>query len=65
MTTRCLPDVPTLRRLAVLGSVDPRTLVRVLSGQDVRGMAGERAKRVLLAEGYIAPSSAQASSQNP
>jgi len=38
-----IPDVPTLRELSVRFNVDPRTIVAVIDGRDVRGMAGVRA----------------------
>jgi hypothetical protein len=43
-------DAATLRRLAVRGSCDPRTIQKVLSGARVRGLAGERARQALLDE---------------
>jgi len=48
-------DSATLRRLAVRASCDPRTIVAVASGRTVRGMAGERARRVLVEAGYPFP----------
>ena len=41
------------RRLAAEAEVDPRTLVKILEGKPVLGMAGDRARRVLIAAGYI------------
>lgn len=48
-------DSATLRRLAVRASCDPRTITAVASGREVRGMAGERARRVLVEAGYPFP----------
>jgi hypothetical protein len=33
--------------------VDPRTIDRVMRGDDVRGMAGHRARRLLIEEGLL------------
>lgn len=46
-------DASSLRRLAVLADVDPRSLRRLLRGEQVRGAAGHRARRVLVEEGYL------------
>lgn len=46
-------DASSLRRLAVLADVDPRSLRRLLRGQPVRGGAGHRARRVLIEAGYL------------
>lgn len=46
-------DASTLRRLAVLADVDPRSLRRLLHGKSVRGAAGHRARRVLIEAGYL------------
>jgi hypothetical protein len=46
-------DASTLRRLAVLADVDPRSLRRLLRGEHVRGAAGHRARRVLVEAGYL------------
>lgn len=46
-------DAATLRRLAVLADVDPRTIRKVLDGAAVRGMTGQRVRAVLLAQGYL------------
>lgn len=46
-------DMATLRELAVEASCDPRTIATVAKGGDVRGLAGERARRVLVAKGYL------------
>lgn len=48
-------DAATLRRLAVRASTDPRTIAAVAEGRPVRGLAGERAKRVLIEIGYPFP----------
>jgi hypothetical protein len=48
-------DAATARRLAVEGSVEPRTLLKALRGEPVRGMAGQRAREVLERHGLIAP----------
>ena len=40
-------DSATVRRIAVEARVDPRTLVRVAQGDDVRGDAGHRAREAL------------------
>lgn len=48
-------DSATLRRLAVSASCDPRTILAVASGRLVRGLAGERARAVLLAAGLLRP----------
>ena len=44
-----------LRRLSVRGSVDPRTIIKVAAGENARGLAGERARAVLVAAGYPLP----------
>jgi hypothetical protein len=41
--------------LAVKAGVDPRTLVKVLRGEPVRGMPGRRARTALEAAGYAVP----------
>lgn len=46
-------DAAKIRQLAVRAEVDPRSIERVLQGADVRGMAGERAKRILKEEGLL------------
>lgn len=56
----------TLRELAVLAEVDPRSIRRAYEGREVRGLAGIRAKRVLRQHGYIlAPSSDRVESAGP
>jgi hypothetical protein len=54
----------TLRRLAVAADVDPRTIqaeMLALRGErtHVRGMAGERVRRVLADHGYLPHEAAQ------
>ena len=46
-------DAATARKLAVEASCDPRTLRRVLEGDAVRGLAGERAREVLVKHGLL------------
>lgn len=41
------------RMLAVKASVDPRTLVKLLRGDPVVGLAGDRARKVLVEEGLL------------
>jgi hypothetical protein len=50
-------DASTLRRLAVQASCDPRTIAAVAQGRAVRGLAGERARAALIAEGLLPSSS--------
>ena len=52
MSKRHLP-AGTLRDLAVRGSCDPRTIARVYAGEVVRGLAAERARRVLVEAGLL------------
>jgi len=47
-------DRARLRQLAVTASADPRTVLRVLRGEPVRGLAYYRIRDVLLAEGLLA-----------
>ena len=42
-----LLDAGTLRRLAVEYEVDPRTILKLMRGAPVRGMARDRAVRAL------------------
>lgn len=51
-------DEATVRRLSVLADADPRSIRKVLRGGKVRGMAGERVRRVLEEHGY-APTAPQ------
>jgi len=53
----------TLRRLAVEAQVDPRTIDRVVKGLPVRGLAGERARKVLIAAGIIPSDTSEAASK--
>jgi hypothetical protein len=46
-------DTAEIRALSVLGDVDPRSIRRVLDGKPVRGMAGRRARRVLIEAGLL------------
>ena len=46
-------DYANARRLAVRGDVDPRTIMKLVSGQNVGGMTGERAKKVLKEAGLL------------
>jgi hypothetical protein len=47
-------DAATARKFAVEASCDPRTLRRILDGEAVRGLAGERARKVLVKHGLLA-----------
>jgi hypothetical protein len=49
-------DRASIRALAVRAGVDPRTIIRVIEGEPVRGMAGQRALAVLLEAGVLPPS---------
>jgi hypothetical protein len=40
-------DDATIRELSVAASVDPRTIRKILRGEQVRGMAGKRARAAL------------------
>jgi len=46
-------DASTVRALAVESGTDPRTVQRVYQGHRVRGMAGKRARLVLVAVGLL------------
>lgn len=48
-----LPDQATLRELAVRAECDPRTIIRALRGEPVRGMAGHRIHKVLTEAGLV------------
>ena len=48
-------DSATVRRLAALADVDPRTMARRLRGETVRGLPGLRIARVLLREDVPVP----------
>lgn len=45
-----------IRELAVLASVDPRTIVRVLNGGPVETLAAERALKAIRDAGIVFPS---------
>ncbi len=49
-------DAATARRLAVEASCDTRTVIRALRGEHIRGLAGYRAREVLVRHGLIPPS---------
>jgi hypothetical protein len=44
-------DTATIRRIAVAASADPRTVLRRIAGEPVRGLPGHRIDRVLRAHG--------------
>lgn len=46
-------DEATARRLAVKADVDPKTIKKLVAGGAVRGMAGERGRKVLVEAGYL------------
>lgn len=58
MNTRCTLDAATIRELAVRADVDPRTIAKVADGRPARGMAGRRARDVLIAGGFLESSEA-------
>lgn len=47
MKRKQLPDAITLRKLGLEFEVDPRTIIKVIRGEPVRGMAGQRAQRAV------------------
>ena len=51
-------DEANARRLAVRADVDPKTIRKVLRGDKVRGMAGERARKALVDAGLLEPEKA-------
>lgn len=59
-----LADLPAplhyaeIRRYCVTAYVDETTILRVACGLPVRGMAGERARAVLMRAGYPVPAEA-------
>jgi len=53
MPTPRTPDAATVRRLAVAADFDPRTILKELHGRRARGMAGHRARAVLVQEGLL------------
>jgi hypothetical protein len=55
VTTVSTIDNSQKRRLALEASVDPRTIAKVLAGEPVRGLAGDRARSVLKELGYPVP----------
>ncbi len=46
-------DAASLRRFAVAAEVDPATITKALNGEPIRGMPGDRARRVLREAGKI------------
>lgn len=48
-------DKASIRALAVKASCDPRTIVAVIEGRPVRGLAGHRAVAALLDAGLLPP----------
>ena len=46
-------DAGNARHLAVRAGVDPRTIYKLVRGEDVKGMAGNRAREVLIEAGYL------------
>ena len=48
-------DTATIRRIAVESDSDPRSVVKVLRGDRVRGMVGHRIREVLSRRGLLAP----------
>lgn len=46
-------DEATARRLSVKAECDPRTLRKVLRGEEARSMSAKRARAVLVEEGFI------------
>jgi len=55
MRTQQRLDWAAARALAVKAEVDPRSLFALLRGEEVRGMAGRRARVALLEAGYEVP----------
>ena len=53
-------DKATLFRLAAEASCDPRTIQRVYQGKKVRGLAGDRALKVLTDAGLLKETEAAA-----
>ena len=51
-------DAANARRLAVKADCDTRTIAKVLRGEPVRGMSGQRARNVLVEAGYLTPQAA-------
>ncbi len=67
MSSRRVSDLPldtaTLRRLSVAADVDPRTIAKIFRGGHPRGMSGQRARRVLIAHGYLPAESVTATTE--
>jgi hypothetical protein len=57
------PDDATLRRLATEASVHPKTVLKALAGEPIRGLAGHRARSVLRELGYPVPEPRQAAKE--
>ena len=55
MQTDALPDILTIRRIAVDVPCDPRTVQRLLEGGNVRGVLGLRIREVLRERGILPP----------
>jgi len=53
MKTTPPPTAAELRKLSVEFDADPRTIRKILKGQTVRGVTGERLHRELQARGYL------------
>jgi hypothetical protein len=53
MHRRTIIDEATARRLAVSAECDPRTIRKVLRGDEVKGLAGIRATRILREAGLL------------
>lgn len=51
-------SIAQLREIAAQANIDPRTLGKVVRGEPVRGMAGERAREALKAAGIKAEANA-------
>lgn len=47
------PSHNRVRQLAVEANVDPRTIVRVLRGEEVKGNAGDRARAACVKAGLL------------
>jgi hypothetical protein len=52
---RAVLDEATRRRLAVEIGCDPRSLAKLLRGEEVRGLAGHRIRAGLIERGLLAP----------
>lgn len=51
MQKRRTVDAATARRLAVKADCDPRSIRRIIAGEPVRGMSGQRALKVVRESG--------------